>query len=114
MMSTDLLQLKEELQAADPNYYLNVPTLLARIRRGVNDMLENRGGAVCALYRRGERAFSRTLAGDAGWGDRLAALVQHRFNLKQHRKAIATAMRSGRSGAVKAVFEFAPERQDAP
>ena len=49
-----------------------------------------------------------------GWGDRLAALVRHRFNLKQHRKAIATAMRSGRSGAVKAVFEFAPEGQDAP
>jgi len=47
-----------------------------------------------------------------GWGDRLATLVRHRFSLKQHRKAITTAMRSGRSGAVKAVFEFAPERRD--
>jgi threonine dehydrogenase-like Zn-dependent dehydrogenase len=48
-----------------------------------------------------------------GWGDRLASLVRHRFSLKQHRKAIATAMRPGRSGAVKAVFDFGPERQDA-
>ena len=47
------------------------------------------------------------------WRDRLAALVRHRFRLKQHRKAIATAMRPGRSGAVKAVFDFAQESQDA-
>ena len=41
-----------------------------------------------------------------GWSDRLAALVRHRFHLKQHRSAIATAMRPGRSGAVKTVFDF--------
>ena len=38
--------------------------------------------------------------------DRLAALVRHRFHLRQHRSAIATAMRPGRSGVVKAVFDF--------
>ena len=44
-----------------------------------------------------------------GWGDRLAALVRHRFQLKQHRSAFATAMRPGRSGAVKTVFDFTKE-----
>ena len=47
------------------------------------------------------------------WRNRLAAMVRHRFRLKQHRKAIATAMRPGHSGAVKAVFDFAQESQDA-
>jgi long-chain acyl-CoA synthetase len=92
MMSTDLLQLKEELQAADPNYYLNVPTLLERIRRGVNDMLEKRGGVVCGLYRRGERAFSRTLAGDAGWGDRLALAVAGRMIFPTIKKRIGASL----------------------
>jgi threonine dehydrogenase-like Zn-dependent dehydrogenase len=43
------------------------------------------------------------------WGDRLAALVRHKFRLKQHRKAMAAATRPGRSGAVKAVFDFSQE-----
>ena len=43
------------------------------------------------------------------WGDRLAALVRHRFQLRQHRSAFATAMRPGRSGAVKTVFDFTKE-----
>ena len=43
------------------------------------------------------------------WGARLAALVRHRFHLKQHRSAIAVAMRPGRSEAVKTVFDFAQE-----
>ena len=44
-----------------------------------------------------------------GWGDRLAALVRHRFPLRRHREAIATAMGAGRSGAIKTVFDIADE-----
>ena len=40
-----------------------------------------------------------------GWGDRLASMVRHRFPLAQYKKAIAAAMRSGRSGAVKVAFD---------
>lgn len=47
-----------------------------------------------------------------GWGERLADLVRHRFRLSQYRKAIATAMRPGRSGAVKTVFDFTQEVSD--
>jgi threonine dehydrogenase-like Zn-dependent dehydrogenase len=42
-----------------------------------------------------------------GWSDRIGALVRHRFPLKHHRQAIATAMRPGRHGAVKTVFDLA-------
>jgi len=47
------------------------------------------------------------LSGD--WGERLAALVRHRFSIKQHRNAIEAAMRPGRSGSIKTVFEPAEE-----
>ena len=48
-----------------------------------------------------------------GWGDRLAALVRHRFRLKEHRRAIASAIRPGRSGVVKAVFDLTQQQEGA-
>ena len=92
MMSTDLLQLKEELQAADPNFYLNVPTLLERIRRGVNDMLEKRGGVVRGLYRRGEQAFRRKLEGNAGVADHLALALAGRVIFPTIKKRIGASL----------------------
>lgn len=40
-----------------------------------------------------------------GWGERLARLVRHKFPLPRYREAFATAMRAGRHGSVKVVFE---------
>lgn len=70
-MSTNLDDLKDELGGADPNYYLNVPALLERIRRGVNEALAKTGGWKNALYRRGQAAYQKTLEGKAGLGDKL-------------------------------------------
>jgi threonine dehydrogenase-like Zn-dependent dehydrogenase len=47
------------------------------------------------------------LLSEEGWSERLARLVRHRFPLKRHRQAIATAMRPGRHEAVKTVFDLA-------
>ncbi len=44
---------------------------------------------------------------DDGWADRIAALVTHRFPLRRRGQAIVTAMRPGRHGAVKTVFDLA-------
>jgi len=79
MMSTDLNQLKDELQAADPNYYLNVPTLLERIRRGVNQVLDDRGGMALKLYRGGERAYRNLLEGNGGVADHTMLAMAKRF-----------------------------------
>ena len=61
----------------------------------------------------GERIKTFRLALDMlsqdGWGERVAALVRHRFQLREHRSAFATAMRPGRSGAVKTVFDLTKE-----
>ena len=42
-----------------------------------------------------------------GWADRVAGLVTHRFPLGRRAQAIATAMRPGKHGAVKTVFDLA-------
>ena len=41
-MSVDLTKLVDEIQSAAPNYFLNVPTLLERVRTGVEDNLRKR------------------------------------------------------------------------
>ncbi len=42
-----------------------------------------------------------------GWAEKIGALVTHRFPLDRRGQAIATAMRPGKHGAIKTVFDLA-------
>lgn len=64
-MSTNLDRLAEELGAARPNYFLNVPVLLERIRAGVEGKIAARGAAVSWLWRQGQIGAIRQLEGRA-------------------------------------------------
>lgn len=71
-LSTDLSKLMEEMQAAAPQYFLNVPALLERVRTGVEEQLEKRGGLARLLFRKGQGAWFRQQSGevtffDAAW-----------------------------------------------
>ncbi len=58
-LSTDLTKLADEIRSAAPNYFLNVPMLLERIRAGVDDNLRKRGGAIAGIYGRAKAAWQR-------------------------------------------------------
>jgi len=58
-LSTDLTKLADEIAAAAPDYFLNVPTLLERIRTGVDENLRKRGGAIGTIYGRAKAAWLR-------------------------------------------------------
>lgn len=58
-MSMDLTKLAEEIGAAAPNYFLNVPALLERIRTGVEGNIRKRGGMIAKLFDRARAAWSR-------------------------------------------------------
>jgi len=58
-LSIDLARLADDIRAAAPDYFLNVPTLLERIRTGVDDNLRKRGGAIAAIYDRAKAAWLR-------------------------------------------------------
>lgn len=72
MMSTDLNNLVVEMAVAKPNYFLNVPAVLERIRNGVNAKLQERGGIALSLYQKAATAFAKTREGKAGLLDSLA------------------------------------------
>jgi long-chain acyl-CoA synthetase len=57
-LSTDLSKLKDELALAAPQYFLNVPVLLERIRSGVEQELKRKGGLAWTLYRHGTQAWT--------------------------------------------------------
>jgi long-chain acyl-CoA synthetase len=70
-LSTDLTKLADEIRLAAPNYFLNVPTLLERVRRGVEEAMAKRSGAIRSLYAKASRAWQRKQAGRIGAIDAL-------------------------------------------
>jgi long-chain acyl-CoA synthetase len=58
-LSTDLNRLADEIRFASPNYFLNVPTLLERVRRGVEDAISNRPAVIRSLFARARGAWQR-------------------------------------------------------
>src|SRR6266852_3778296 len=62
-MSTDLSRLPDEIRLSAPDYFLNVPTLLERVRRGVEDALAERPAPIRKLFAKARDAWYRRNAG---------------------------------------------------
>ena len=62
-LSTDLNKLADEIRLAAPHYFLNVPTLLERIKRGVEDNLAKQPGPIRSLYKKARDAWQRQRVG---------------------------------------------------
>ncbi|HEX4642690.1 MAG TPA: AMP-binding protein [Candidatus Acidoferrales bacterium] len=58
-LSMDLAKLADDIRAAAPDYCLNVPTLLERIRTGVGDNIRKRGGAIAGIFERANASWLR-------------------------------------------------------
>jgi long-chain acyl-CoA synthetase len=58
-LSTDLSKLSDELKLASPEYFLNVPTLLERVRARIQESVKERGGLANAIFPRAQQAFIR-------------------------------------------------------
>lgn len=62
-LSTDLTQLADEIRHSAPHYFLNVPTLLERVKRGVEDNIAKQAAPIRALYSRAREAWQRQHVG---------------------------------------------------
>lgn len=62
-LSTDLNKLADEIRLAAPHYFLNVPTLLERVRRGVEEALSKRPAMIRSLFTRARDAWQRLHVG---------------------------------------------------
>jgi long-chain acyl-CoA synthetase len=62
-LSTDLNKLADEIRLASPHYFLNVPTLLERVRRGVEEALSKRPAMIRSLFEKARDAWQRLHVG---------------------------------------------------
>ncbi len=67
-LSTDLNKLADELKLAAPQYCLNVPALLERIRTGVESQIAQKPGLIQTIYRKGKEGWTRQYEGQGGAG----------------------------------------------
>ena len=67
-LSTDLTKLADEIRLSAPNYFFNVPTLLERVRRGVEDTIAKGPGIIRMVYGKARRGWQREQQGNGGGG----------------------------------------------
>jgi long-chain acyl-CoA synthetase len=68
-LNMDLGKLAGEMRGAAPDYFLNVPALLERMRKAVDEQLWKTGGLALAIYRRAKAAWMRQRDGHARFSD---------------------------------------------
>jgi long-chain acyl-CoA synthetase len=64
-LSTDLNRLADEIRVASAHYFMNVPTLLERVRRGVEEAISKRDALSQSIYRNARAAWERQNDGKA-------------------------------------------------
>lgn len=68
-INTDLTKIANDMRTAAPDYFLNVPQLLERMRRAVDEQLWQTGGVPLTIYSRAKSAWARKYDGKAASGD---------------------------------------------
>ena len=68
-LNTDLGKLASDMRAAGPEYFLNVPALLERMRKAVDEQLWQSGGFPLKVYSKAKGAWARKQEGKPRAGD---------------------------------------------
>jgi long-chain acyl-CoA synthetase len=69
-LNTDLAKIASDMRVVTPDYFLNVPALLERMRKAVDEQLWQAGGFVQTIYAKAKVASVRKSEGTARFGDR--------------------------------------------
>ena len=70
-MNTDLTKLAGEIRHSAPDYFVNVPALLERMRRAIDEQLWKTGGLPLSIYGHAKSAWTRKREGKATLADSL-------------------------------------------
>ncbi len=87
-LSTNLEDLAREMRAAAPQYFLNVPALLERVKSGVETKISEAPKPIRALYAEAIEAFRRERNGTARRRDRVLLRAAKTFFFPRIRKQI--------------------------
>ncbi len=104
-LSMDLNKLADEIRLSKPNYFFNVPTLLERVRRGVEEALSKRAAPIPLIYRNAVAGWRKGLEGQ---GTGLWLMLARMLIFNQIRARFGGNLR----GLVCGSAPLAPETQE--
>src|SRR5437879_1424782 len=107
-LSTDLNRLADEINLASPNYFLNVPTLLERVRRGVEEAIAKRPAVIRSLFAKAHTAWQRQHVSRGRALDALWLALGRRLIFRKIRERFGTHLRALICGSAP----LAPETQE--
>ena len=92
-LSTDLTKLADEMRISAPNYFLNVPTLLERVRAKIEEQIRSRRGWIAATFTKARRAYLRREK-DASFSDRICLAIANTLIFPTIRKGIGPRLKA--------------------
>jgi len=107
-LSTDLNKLADEIRLSAPHYFLNVPTLLERVRRGVDDAIAKRPAPIRSLYAKARDAAQRDLTKTPQAFDKLWLALGRKLIFSKIRERFGPNLRALICGSAP----LAPETQN--
>jgi long-chain acyl-CoA synthetase len=93
-LATDPARIAQDLAAARPHTFLNVPLLLERIRAGIEEKIRARGGIVAVLFERASSAALRRADGRASPADPIVLGIAGAILFRPIRKKLGTDLRA--------------------
>jgi long-chain acyl-CoA synthetase len=106
-LSTDLNKLADEIRLASPHYFLNVPTLLERVRRGVEENIAKQPAVIRSLFVKARSAWQRQHVGRGRALDALWLALGRTLIFRKIRERFGTHLRALICGSAP----LAPETQ---
>ena len=94
-MNTDLSRLAGEIRTVQPDYFVNVPALLERVRRAVDEQIWKTGGIVRMIYSNAKSAYTRKYEGHASFSDSIWLSIANKLVFPTiRRKMIGTNIKA--------------------
>jgi len=104
-LSHDLSKLADELKIATPDYFLNVPTLLERVRRRIEETLQQRGGFGAKVFARAAQAYLRRQKNESHFPDRLWLWLANRMMFPAIRSSVGAKLKALICGSAPLALE---------
>jgi long-chain acyl-CoA synthetase len=93
-LSTDLSKLSDELRLAAPDYFINVPIILERVRGRIEGTVRKRGGFASAVFANAQRAYFAQGEGNSRVVDSLSLWLADRIMFPAIRKSVGPNLKA--------------------
>jgi long-chain acyl-CoA synthetase len=92
--STDLSQISNEIKLTEPDYFLNVPTFLERVRSKIEETIQKRGEWASTIFARAKREYKEQQEGRSQMFDAVSLWLAKRMIFPAIRKGIGPDLKA--------------------